>query len=231
MSSPAIDAGDNASPQLPAADLDGNARIANGRVDMGTYEYSNHPPVADAGPDQTVTADARCLTAVVLNGSGSDVDGDPLTFTWTGPFGTVSGASVSVSLPAGTHVITLTVQDGRGGSSSDTLVVTVVDATPPAIQWAAATPSVLSPANHQLVAVTVGVSASDGCGSVGCRITSVTSNEPLADGDYVITGDLTLKLRAERSNKGTGRIYTITILCTDAAGNGATKTVTVAVPR
>ncbi len=232
MSSPAIDAGDNAAPQLPAGDLDGNARIANARVDMGAYEYSNHAPVADAGPDQTITADASCLTTVVLNGSGSsDADGDPLTFTWTGPFGTVSGASASVSLPAGTHVITLTVQDGRGGSSSDTRVVTVVDATPPAIQSAAATPSVLSPANHQLVAVTVNVSASDGCGSVRCRITSVTSNEPLADGDYVITGDLTLKLRAERSNKGTGRTYTMTVLCTDAAGNAATKSVIVTAPR
>jgi len=96
---------------------------------------------------------------------------------------------------------------------------------------AAATPSVLSPANHQFVAVAISVSAVDGCGGpVRCRITSVTSNEPLAD-DWIITGDLTLKLRAERLNKGTGRVYTITIVCTDRAGNEATKTVTVSVPR
>jgi hypothetical protein len=38
-------------------------------------------------------------------------------------------------------------------------------------------------------------------------------------------------LRAERDNRGTGRIYTITVLCTDAAGNEATTTVTVTVPR
>ena len=47
----------------------------------------------------------------------------------------------------------------------------------------------------------------------------------------MITGDLTLNLRAERDNKRTGRIYTITIVCTDAAGNRSTKTVTVTVPR
>jgi hypothetical protein len=46
-----------------------------------------------------------------------------------------------------------------------------------------------------------------------------------------ITGDLTLNLRAERSNKGTGRVYTITIECVDASGNVSTKTVTVTVPR
>ena len=238
MVSPAIDAGDNGAPQMPSADLDGNTRIADGnhdgdvRVDMGAYEYTNQLPVADAGTDRTVTAAGSCSAIVALDGSASsDPDGDPLTFTWTGPFGTVSGPTASVSLPVGTHVITLTVSDQRGGSSSDTLVVTVVDATPPAIQSAVATPSVLSPAKHQFVAVQISVSVSDACGgSVRCRITSVTSNEQV-DGDWVITGDLTLTLRAEQSNRRIDRIYTITIVCTDAAGNSSTKAVTVTVRR
>jgi hypothetical protein len=236
--SSAIDAGDNLAPQIPAADLDGNPRIADGdqdgdaRVDLGAYEYSNQRPVARAGADQTATADGSCRAIVALDGgASSDPDGDPLTFTWTGPFGTLSGATPSVSLPTGTHVITLTVGDGRGGSSSDTLVVTVVDQTPPAIQSVAATPSVLSPANHQFVDVTISVSASDACGgSTHCYITSVASNEPADGQDWIVTGDLTLKLRAERSNRGTGRIYTITIVCTDQAGNQSTRAVTVIVP-
>jgi hypothetical protein len=238
--SPAIDAGNNAAPQMSATDLDGNARIFDGnfdgdpRVDMGAYEYTvdNAPPAANAGADQTINAGANCLATVTLDGSGSsDADGDSLTYTWTGPFGTTSGGTPSVVLPAGTHEITLTVTDGRGGSASDTVSVTVVDATPPVIHSATATPSVLSPANHQFVNVTVNVSASDACGgSVRCRITSVTSNEP-ADGDWIVTGDLTLRLRASRSNKGTGRLYTITVTCTDAAENASTRTVTVTVPR
>jgi len=66
---------------------------------------------------------------------------------------------------------------------------------------------------------------------VSCRITAVTSNEPLSSDDWIITGDLTLKLRAERSNKRGSRIYMITVVCTDTVGNSTTRTVTVTVPR
>src|SRR5262249_35925195 len=239
--SPLIDAGDNAAPGIPATDLDGSPRIADGdgdgvaRVDLGAYEIANPDrlPVANAGSDQNVSADTSCLATVTLDGSASfDPDGDPLTYVWSGAFGTVSGALASVTLAPGTYPITLGVQDGRGGAASDGVVVTVVDATPPAIQSAVATPSVLSPANHQLVPVTINLSAGDACGgTVHCQIISVTSNEAITSQDWIVTGDLTLRLRADRSNKGSGRIYTITIACTDASGNQSTKTVTVTVPR
>ena len=47
--SPSIDTGDNTAPNLPANDLDGNARIFDGDgdavavVDMGAYEFGSHP--------------------------------------------------------------------------------------------------------------------------------------------------------------------------------------------
>lgn len=49
--------------------------------------------------------------------------------------------------------------------------------------------------------------------------------------DWVITNDHCVQLRAERSGKGKGRIYTITIQAQDAAGNlSAPKALTVCVP-
>ena len=67
--------------------------------------------------------------------------------------------------------------------------------------------------------------------SVRCRIVSVTSNEAINATDWKITGDLTLNLRAERSNRGTGRIYDHDRVCgcvwervdEDCDGDGAPR--------
>jgi uncharacterized repeat protein (TIGR01451 family) len=109
----------------------------------------NRPPIANAGPDQVGSAGATCRAIVTLNGTGSsDPDGDTLTYTWTIdnqlpppppiPFspvdpstGMATGPTITGPVPPGVHTITLTVTDGFGGASSDTVVVTVRDATAP----------------------------------------------------------------------------------------------------
>ena len=245
MTSSAIDAGDDAAPQLPGVDLGGGARVFDGdgdsapRVDMGAFEYHNHAPTASAGPDQTLTLGSDCAAGVTLMATASDPDGDALTYTWTSSLGTTTGATISLTPPVGTYTSTITVDDGNGAFASDTVVVTVLDVTPPTISSPMANPSVISVADHRMVPVVVSVLASDQCGgSVSCRIVNVTSNEPvdgLGDGDtsldWEITGYLTVNLRAERAGKGTGRVYTIKIVCVDASGNQATSTVTVTVPK
>jgi hypothetical protein len=241
----AIDAGNDTAPQLPETDLDGAQRVFDGdgdgtpHVDMGAFELHNHPPAVSAGPDQIFTLAGDCVANVTLAAIASDPDGDALTLTWTGPFGPMIGATIVLALPAGDYTFTVTADDGNGGVAIDMVVVRVLDTIAPVVHTASATPSVLSPANHNMVPVTVTVDASDECGAaVRCRITAVTSNEAvegLGDGDtspdWEITGDLTLNLRAERGGAGTGRVYTITVACTDPSGNETTATVTVTVPR
>lgn len=198
----------------------------------------NRPPVADAGPDQALAATRACQATADLDGRRSqDPDADTLTYTWSGPFGTVSGPTAAATLPLGRQTITLVVDDGKGGAASDQLVVDVSDVTPPAISALTVAPGVLWPPDHRMVPVTVGVTAADSCTAVSCRIVSVTSNEPvngLGDGDrtpdWVITGPLAASLRAERRARGDGRTYTLTVRCTDGSGNASTKSVTVTVP-
>jgi len=114
--------------------------------------------------------------------------------------------------------------------------VFVRDCELPTIHRITATPDVLWPPNHKMEPVTLGVSATDNCDLAACKIISVTSNETgsrngTGNTDWEITGDLTLKLRAERSGSGSQRIYSITIECTDDSGNSSRAVVHVTVPR
>ena len=244
--SSSIDAGDNfASGPFYGIDLEGQPRFLDGNgdgnvvIDMGAYEFGEQLPLANAGNDQTLVCDQKCQAAVSLDGRGSShPGGETLEFTWTGSFGTATGPTPTVTLPKGTHEITLTVNDENGGVASDTVVITISDKIAPVFVNLTATPSSLLKANHQMVPVRVSVTATDNCdSSVTCRIISVSSNEPvngLGDGDkspdWMVTGNLTLDLRAERSGKAT-RWYTITVECTDSSGNRSTRDVQVSVPR
>ncbi|MBC2712320.1 MAG: hypothetical protein HGJ94_15445 [Desulfosarcina sp.] len=106
----------------------------------------NKPPVADAGSDQTIDCTCSGGDSVTLDGSGSyDPDSDPLTYTWTGIFGTLTGVIVQPVLPPGVHTIILTVEDDRGGSASDSIIVTVnEDTEPPDISFNAQ-PTIIPP--------------------------------------------------------------------------------------
>jgi hypothetical protein len=222
---------------IDASDPSGETRSVSFTVNGNAQ--TNRPPVASAGPDETVECSAQAGTPVTLNGSdSSDPDGDALTFRWTGPFGTVTGRTPTVTLPDGASTITLTVTDEVGASATDSVVITVADTQPPTIQSASADPATLSPPNHRMVPVAVSVTATDVCSpTVSCAISQVTSNEPV-DGtgdshtspDWTITGDLTVDLRAERAGSGNGRVYTITVRCVDESGNAATAPVEVRVP-
>ena len=176
----------------------------------------NQMPVARCKP---VTVSA-CRADVSINDNSFDPDGDPITLVQTpaGPY------------PVGTTTITLTVTDNHGASSQCSAVATVTPVSALRIDSLTADPNVLWPPNHKMVPVTITANPLGECSAVACKIVSVTSNEKLAADDVVITGDLTVNLRAQRSGKGSGRVYTITVQCTAADGSSATKTVTVTVP-
>ena len=80
-----------------------------------------------------------------------------------------------------------------------------------------------------VVPVTVGYGAANNCGPDPVCTLAVTNNETGTADAQVIDAHHVL-LRAERAGNGPGRIYTITIRATDAAGNTNTATVQVTVP-
>src|SRR5262249_50393111 len=194
----------------------------------------------------------ECGTETPLVTLLTDAEGDPLTVVWV-----VNGApvqtnnlparaaglpamdSLTQTLPLGTNVIQVVVTDSANNTVSCSTQIVVADPVPPVIVSASANPATLWPPNHKFVPVTVRAQVTDSCSSTTWKIVRVTSNES-SNGhgngnnspEWVITGDHTVKLRAQRSGQGNGRIYTITLQAKDAAGNLSEKAkVTVTVPK
>lgn len=185
--------------------------------------------VADAGPDQDVECTAPDGASVTLDGSRSS-RGPGVAYQWKGRFGTIEAMIATVRLPLGNNVSKLEVSEGHA-RAHDTVKVQVRDTQPPVIAAAGANPAILSPGLGK-VPVTVALSTSDVCdASVRCRIEKVRGNDGAASGDWEITGALALRLHAERSTRGSGRTYSIDVVCTDDSGNPARTTVQVTVPR
>ena len=102
-----------------------------------------------------------------MNGAGSsDPDSDILTYAWTGPFGTANGVNPTVSLPIGTHTVTLVVDDGKGGIATDQVNVQVVDTTGPDTQLTV-TGGTLGSNGWYVNDVTVKTSGSDPVNGIG----------------------------------------------------------------
>jgi hypothetical protein len=214
----------------------------------GQLLATNTPPEVTCPQDMTVEcpAPARLTLAV------SDWQGDALTVVWSvngtsaqtnsvaaGNPGATSNVDFTSTLPLGTNVVSVTVTDTANNTTSCATLVTVVDTVPPVVQSVTTDRSALWPPNHKMIPIKLTANVTDACGPVTWKIVGVTSNEPVNDKgdgntspDWQIIRDQGLKLRAERSGRGDGRVYTITVQASDAAGNlSATKTVEVTVPK
>ena len=105
---------------------------AEGCISHGDVPNANADPIANAGPDQVLEATSPAGAEVTLNGAGSsDPDNDPLTYAWETPFGTLTEVSPVLTMPLGVNTLSLTVDDGKGGTAHDTVTITVQDTTPP----------------------------------------------------------------------------------------------------
>jgi hypothetical protein len=207
----------------------------------------NQPPVLVCPEPATV----ECGGATTVTAKVSDPEGDALVIVWSvngtaiqtnelaaGATTTTTDVNFVAEFPLGTNSVAVSVTDAAGATEACTTTVTVQDTVPPVISQVAVTPKVLWPPNHKMVPVKVTAVVADVCSTPTWKITSITSNEAVdAKGsgntapDWQITGPATANLRAERSGVTGPRIYTLTIVATDAAGNESQpKTVTVTVP-
>jgi hypothetical protein len=116
----------------------------------------NKPPVADAGPDRTITLSFVAVTTTDLDGSNSkDEDGTIVSQQWTkvsGPAATISSPNLlktQVSLfEEGIYIFRLEVKDNGGLTDDDTVTITVIRPNQPPVADAGADRTVtVSPNN------------------------------------------------------------------------------------
>ncbi|MFV2056604.1 MAG: PKD domain-containing protein, partial [Thiohalomonadales bacterium] len=98
---------------------------------------ANLPPTANAGTNQLVVANG---TLVTLNGSGTDPDGNPLTYQWTVDSSPIAASTpilsnANIAMPtftptatiAGSYSFSLIVNDGTVNSAASPVIITVTD--------------------------------------------------------------------------------------------------------
>jgi hypothetical protein len=213
----------------------------------------NSPPVIM--PMGELTCEAGSL--VILSAHISDYDGDSLNYCWLGEGTVLASGCVRTekggnpvrltttirNLTLGAHTVKLQVNDGINPPVSDSIAVTITDTTPPQLS-PVANQTHLWPPDHRMVRVLIQTNVSDNSGLPVKLSAFVASNEPetgLGEWDIgpdwnvvaidPVEGAITLDLRAERSERGSGRKYSVVITATDRSGNVATSNIEILVPR
>lgn len=190
----------------------------------GSVRFTVNGP-AGGGPIQLVVSGVDGTETLPLPLGTTEFHGiEPGTYNFsaTGPAGfAVTPASGNIAVACGQLA---------------EVFLTTADAEPPVI--ASVTPSLgqLWPPNNKMVPITLAVAVTDNTDAApACEVTAVTSNEvpqggPPGPAWTFSPGSLTVNLRASRNGPGSGRVYGVTVTCTDAAGNSSTGTTTVVVP-
>ncbi len=197
--------------------------------------------VTDNLPPETTFVSCSSTGSGVCGGSGNN---RTVTFALlpSGASETITFvANVNCSVADGTVIsntatVSSSTPDPDPNNDSSTATATASN-PPPTITNATADPSSLWPPNHRMVNVTVSYDVTDNCPlPPGSCTLSVTSNEPVlghgsghTSPDWIVVDDHHVLLRAEREGGGNGRIYTITITCTDSGGNSSSEEVEVTV--
>lgn len=208
-----------------ATDACGNVATAVQTISL----VDTSPPTLECPADLTILLEEGSCAASGLN-LGSPVAGDSC-----GVASVVNDAPSS--FPAGATIVTWTATDFCGHVATCQQTVIVLDAQAPFLDCSVAE-HMLWPPNHMLVNVGLTVNVDDDCDSGLPPAVTVYSDEDDLEGDIGLEhspdardiGPDTLRLRAERSGSGDGRVYLIVASAQDSSGNFATATCVVVVP-
>jgi hypothetical protein len=230
--------------EVAAADLEIPANVAERLQQIAQLtvapDITTPTTTASASPPANLNGWNNANVTVTLaaddNANGSGIR--QISYSTTGAqvtSGIVAGDSASFILTAeGETKITYFSIDRAGNAEAPKSFAVRIDKTAPTITGLPAQCSVWPP-NHKFVQVAV-VAASDGLSGLSSFNAAIVSNEPSISGEVdsmtVGTGleRRAISVRAGRMAEGTGRIYVISAVATDRAGNTASASANCVVP-
>jgi YVTN family beta-propeller protein len=222
-----------------ATDKAGNVEAAKSltvRIDRSApVSTAARTPAPDANGGNT-TPVAVTVGATDNAGGGGVQSITVLRTTATGTSGeTFPGASASFTVSAqGTTTVAYYATDNAGNvEATKSLTIRIETAPAPAFSASVSVwPPVLWPPDRRFDSVYAHVKSANAVGRVRIKSVSVASDERPGrySPDWIVKGS-SVKLRAERDDRGNGRVYTLTYTLVDEAGNTTQAVDTVKVPR
>jgi alpha-tubulin suppressor-like RCC1 family protein len=181
------------------------------------------------GKNGWYVSDVQMTLTATDNDGGLGVMG--IYYSIDGTTAIVQGSSASHAIVGdGTHTVTWFAVDNAGNAEKPQEMTINIDKTPPSISSLLTDPAILWPPNHKIVNVFVGGSVSDSGSGIASTIITVTDEYGIYNSVVPGFGNA-IPLESWRAGTDRdGRVYTITAVTTDQAGNQTTGTATVVVP-
>jgi len=172
----------------------------------------NMLPVANAGSDHTVVLPANSAT---LSGSGTDVDGTIVSYSWaqvSGPSSNVllspnTAVAYANNLVQGTYEFRLTVTDNRGGTATDNVLVIVTGTPVPPVNPIRVNSAGIFP-NPVVDIANLRMTSAEANAILQIRISDMHGRIVLTKEPTTILFSLTEKINMSNLNKG---MYIITV--------------------
>jgi hypothetical protein len=194
------------------------------------------PPITTAMLTGTLGNNGWYVSDVQMTLTSTDNDGGSgvkeIHYTVDGTETIVQGSSASFSIVGdGTHAVTWYAVDNAGNVETPVQEMSInIDKTSPSIPALSANTAILWPPNHKMVNVLIKGSVADGGSGIASTIITVTDEYGIRN--VTVSGfGSSIPLESWRLDTDMdGRLYTITAVTTDEAGNHSTGTTTVLVP-
>ena len=224
--------GDNGRGQLNVStwtNIMSMCELAEGGTQDATPPITTAMMTGTPGNNGWYVSDVQMTFTAADNTDGSGVK--EIHYSVDGTETITQGSSASHSIVGdGTHAVTWYAIDNAGNVETPQEMSINIDKAPPAIFSLFADPSVLWPPNRKMMTVAIGGLVADGGSGIASTIITVADEY----GIYNMTvPDFGSAIPLESWRAGTdmdGRLYTITAVTTDIAGNQSIGTTTVLVP-